>query len=53
MRSHGFTLIEILISAVIFLMAVMVALSAFSASVGSQSRSDDVQITSPTNKLSP
>jgi len=52
MRSHGFTLIEILISAVIFLMAVMVALSAFSASVGSQSRSDDVQITSQASKFS-
>ncbi|GEM_PF-2669423 len=52
MRSPGFTLIEILISAVIFLMAVMVALSAFSASVGSQSRSDDVQITSQASKFS-
>ncbi len=52
MRSPGFTLIEILISSVIFLMAVMVALSAFSASIGSQSRSDDVQITSQASKFS-
>lgn len=50
MKRPAFTLIEILVAAVIFLVAIVISVGAFSATIGSQSRVEDVQIVTSTHR---